>query len=820
MKRVLLCKFFIFSILINHFQYSFSQSFQTIYQLSDGGTPWSVKHSQFDRDIVYQTMPSFDISTLLLEDSINANNKNIPYRFGYNFFTNINLSSSGSWHNLSDGGRVWRLGIISPNALSINIAFKNTIIPEGGQLFIFNPRKTIILGSFSQKYFSNGELGSELIDGDTIIVEYYEPAQYIGQSNLEIFRVTHRYRDFKDFLTKAFGASGSCMNNVRCPSYVGYDQQIRSVVCLVSGGSEFCTGALVNNTCNDAKPYILTANHCGNSGFGSWVFRFNWESPNCSNPPSSPAFQSISGGTQRAAFTGSDMSLVEINSAVPSSYNAYWAGWDRSNTPPVNPYGIHHPSGDIKKISFSTGTATTATWGSPAATTWRTPTWTDGVTEPGSSGSPLFDANGRIVGQLYGGPSNCSYEGDPSNGFDYYGKFFTSWTGGGTNSTRLSNWLAPAGCGAAPTTLNGYDPNMVALDAQIYSILNPPSSMCSGSNITPVVILRNNGTTTLTSATISYTINGGSPVNFNWTGSLTTNSFTNVSLSPFSVGAGTHTIVVTVSNPNGGTDLNSSNNSQSLTFTVVNPTGLALPFTEGFESTTFPPTGWLNENPNNNTGNALWVRTTTASGFGNSTACAMIDQLSPASSTVGQVDNLVTPYLNLTTAGPNPQLTFSVANVRYNATYYDSLIVHITTDCGASWIRLASYGNNTGPSPLATAPDQTTAFVPNATQWATKTISLSSYASQPHVRIRFQLRSGWGQLTYIDDINISAAPTPPVASFNASSSTICSGNSITFTNTSTNATSYSWSFPGGSPSTSTATNPVVTYNTPGTYTVT
>jgi hypothetical protein len=523
--KILLIIFFLFPG-IYHSQFS------QIYQLSDGGTPWSVKFSQFDRDIPFVTMPGFDIEALKIEDSLNRFNKSIPYRFGYNYSANYNLNNSGYWQNTEDGGRVWRLGIVCPGAMSINLAFQYVSIPAGGKLFVMDARKNIILGAFDQKHVSpDYEFGTDLIDGDSIIVEYYEPAHAIGQSILEIYRITHRYRSLNEYFAKAFGDSGPCMNNVRCPAYAAYDNQIRSVVCLVSGGNGFCTGALVNNTCNDGKPYVLTANHCGSSGFGSWVFRFNWEAPGCSNPATSPSFQSISGGTQRAAFAGSDMSLVEINSAVPSNFNAYWAGWDRTNTPPVNPYGIHHPSGDIKKISFSTGTATTATWGSPSATTWRTPNWTDGVTEPGSSGSPLFNSAGQIVGQLYGGPSACAYENDPTNGFDYYGQFFVSWTGGGTNSTRLSNWLAPAACDAAPNTLNGYDPNMVALDAQLYSITNPTSSVCSGNNIIPTIILRNNGSTTLTSATISYTVNGGSPVNFNWTGSLPTGGVTTINLS-------------------------------------------------------------------------------------------------------------------------------------------------------------------------------------------------------------------------------------------------------------------------------------------------
>jgi hypothetical protein len=69
-----------------------------------------------------------------------------------------------------------------------------------------------------------------------------------------------------------------------------------------------------------------------------------------------------------------------------------------------------------------------------------------GVTEPGSSGSPLYDAAGRFIGQLHGGASACGATGD--NLSDIYGRFSVSWTGGGTNSTRLSNWLDAGNTGA------------------------------------------------------------------------------------------------------------------------------------------------------------------------------------------------------------------------------------------------------------------------------------------------------------------------------------------------------------------------------------
>lgn len=73
---------------------------------------------------------------------------------------------------------------------------------------------------------------------------------------------------------------------------------------------------------------------------------------------------------------------------------------------------------------------------------WDTP----GTTEGGSSGSPLYSPDGRVIGQLHGGLASCTTTGADHS--DYYGRVFTSWTGGGANASRLSNWLDPAASGA------------------------------------------------------------------------------------------------------------------------------------------------------------------------------------------------------------------------------------------------------------------------------------------------------------------------------------------------------------------------------------
>ena len=159
----------------------------------------------------------------------------------------------------------------------------------------------------------------------------------------------------------------------------------------------------------------------------------------------------------RAKNAGSDFCLLELNSVPPASYNVQYSGWDASDANTVSSVvGIHHPSGDLKKISFENDPVTQGNWG--GAQTWDVAQWDDGITEPGSSGSPLFDQNHRIIGQLYGGNSACS--GNVENGQgDSYGRFGVSWDAGATAATRLKEWLDPGNTGIL--VVDGYPEGFV-----------------------------------------------------------------------------------------------------------------------------------------------------------------------------------------------------------------------------------------------------------------------------------------------------------------------------------------------------------------------
>ncbi|MFN3694525.1 MAG: nidogen-like domain-containing protein, partial [Ignavibacterium sp.] len=230
---------------------------------------------------------------------------------------------------------------------------------------------------------------------------------------------------------------------------------------LTAGGSRLCSGVMVNNVRQDLTPYFLTANHCLISSPNTWIIMFNYQSPTCANI-NGPLNYTVSGTQTKANNSASDFALLLLNEAPPDSYQVHYAGWSAIDVPADSGVGIHHPSGDIKKISFSGQAYEHDTWsGTPPNSHWRVrwhPAGLRGVTEPGSSGSPIFDQNHRIVGQLHGGPSSCT----ASDKSDLYGKFSMSWNYGSTPSTRLKDWLDPDNTGTL--ILDGWDPTMGTSD--------------------------------------------------------------------------------------------------------------------------------------------------------------------------------------------------------------------------------------------------------------------------------------------------------------------------------------------------------------------
>lgn len=561
-------------------------------QQGDGGTikglEWLNSQEVTVNQLVFQAL---DIQKLQKEDWLNDSLGDGPWRFGVNYDTSIDVLEQGTWFQDENNNQTILLRIHAEQAKTINLIFSNLVIPEGNELYVYSLDGGFVLGKFTDNHVYQGTLGTELVPGEELVVEYRVPA-YHPHGEVEISSVVYGYRTANEFQLRVFGASGNCNMNVNCPDGAPYVDQRNSAVMLVAGTNNgFCSGALINNTEFDGKPYVLTADHCrlSNSNIPAWVFRFNWQSDGCANPSSAPTadtYQSLSGAELKAKYKHSDFLLVEItggleNGTVPEECNPYFAGWDRRDVFPERTFSIHHPSGDIKKISFddaqpSKMQVTIGGITSEPEGAWRVLWDRMTVTEGGSSGSPLFNQYGQIIGQLWGGQSGCHNAGS-SNAYDFYGRLYTSWKPAGSGiAEQLKHWLDPNNKGNE--AILGYDPYATPLDnnAAVLSIFGHDGEVC-GNGYTPYVELMNRGLNALTSMVLHYDYSNGDSGVISWTGNLSINETESVELPYFEVENGYNQVTVVLSEVNHGIDEDLEDNVLSSTF-IANPTGVDIEF--------------------------------------------------------------------------------------------------------------------------------------------------------------------------------------------------------------------------------------------------
>ncbi len=442
-------------------------------QLMQGGLPRAMENPGLLNTQSFAKVEALNVEALKQEDKMLDTIAGVPWRFGENIPVHVLPDKEGDWHKDLDGGRLWQYGIISPGALSINLVFHPYRLPPGAELFVYSSDGKEILGAFDHRNNQDdGYFATSLIFSDSVIVEYFEPAWVAFEGEFSIVQVTHGYRGVRTFADKAFGDSGYCNINVACDVALPYADQVRAVGLMLVGSDSFCTGSLINNTNNDGTPFFLSANHCYKDP-STVVIWFNWESETCENPEHSPPHQALSGAVDRARYvystfqkTGSDMWLLELNDLPPYEYDLFYSGWNRAEDASDidSVVAVHHPSGDVKKFSWSTDDLVVSGYG-PANpeydTHWKVTSWDAGTTtEGGSSGSPLLDNHGRIIGQLHGGLAACGNT-DP----DWYGRLAVSWEGGGDSQNRLKDWLDPDDTDAM--AVFGYQPEYHFIESSV-----------------------------------------------------------------------------------------------------------------------------------------------------------------------------------------------------------------------------------------------------------------------------------------------------------------------------------------------------------------
>jgi lysyl endopeptidase len=508
-----------------------------------------------------------DLEQLRAEDEIRDRSGQF-YRIGVAAFANASPDNSGLWKTMPNGDRMWQLRVKSPGAEALSFLF---------DVFVLNDNATFSVQDMNgvhrhrpmtrEDNLDHRQQNAALCFGDEFVLTLIEP---VGTRPSEILlgQVMYGYRSTGNPAFQKINESAACEVNVNC-SPVGneWQDEKRGVarILVVEGSQQgWCTGSLVNNTALNCRPYFLTALHCGvnatATNMNNWRFYFRYEAPTCTNPTTAGTLDDhfitgcvrIADSGDGGGTSGSDFLLVQLGSTAneattittlkSANFNAYWNGWDANNTTSNSGSSIHHPAGDIKKISTYSANLVNATWGGPAGTHWRV-VWTanangHGVTEGGSSGSPIFrgsTGNSLIMGTLTGGSSFCNAQSSP----DLYGKMSYHWTSNGTaNNRRLRPWLDAANTNAL--TLTG------------------SSDPCSAPTV-PVADFSANQTNVSPGTTVNFTdLTTGVPTSWSWsvspaTGWAYANGTTSATQNPqitFNT-VGQYTIALTATNAQG-----------------------------------------------------------------------------------------------------------------------------------------------------------------------------------------------------------------------------------------------------------------------------
>jgi hypothetical protein len=328
---------------------------------------------------------------------------------------------------LSNGHRAYSVLITSAGARGLRLHFESLSLPSNAVVYVFDPENPALSTPpiTSESLRESTDIWTDTLLTDRVAVQIQVPAEAsLESANLKIGEVSHV---FAAPLTEATAAQ--CYPNVACyPAYAQAASAVARIAFIASGNIYVCSGALVAG--NDSSHYFLTARHCVGSQSYASTLEFYWfyDAPGCqaAAPPLDSVIKTGGGADLLASGEPSDFTLLRLRHAPPG--NAYYLRWSTDAPRSAETLAcIHHPGGRQKAIDFGKLIGSDANfWGVR---------WSAGVTEDGSSGAPLLNSQGEIIGQMnagFNGPgSSCA---DPTAP-DQFGRFDVSFE-------SLRKWLA------------------------------------------------------------------------------------------------------------------------------------------------------------------------------------------------------------------------------------------------------------------------------------------------------------------------------------------------------------------------------------------
>lgn len=430
---------------------------------------WRLESKDSKINVYHQKIDNNTIENALEQDSKGK------YAVAINERKKIEKKDFSLSYILDNNDRIYQYRVVSNEIKGFMFTLKFTNIGQS-KIWFYNQDHSKFYGPFTKEDLQfDSTILSPIMSGNDWIIEVLEK-QNASSNHFFIDNISSFFRGVKS--SAGFGTSDDCMINVNCTESNNYKKVVSSTVKMVvtSGSvSYFCTGNIINNTKLDGTPFVLSANHCSlnssSSDYPNWIFIFSFEFPACANLSVEPVIKQLK-GCSLVAQSGndggdisSDFMLLKIKSSIPDAWNINFIGWDRSGSATSSGVCLHHPDGDVKKISTYNTAPTISSYGRFTANThfrvfWASTQSGKGVTQGGSSGSGLINSSGLLIGTLTGGGSNCI----DNSMSDFYGRFSMHWDKFGTNNVdRLKPWLDPLNLGV--TTLSTFSKSSVSISS-------------------------------------------------------------------------------------------------------------------------------------------------------------------------------------------------------------------------------------------------------------------------------------------------------------------------------------------------------------------
>ncbi|MBI4717701.1 MAG: proprotein convertase P-domain-containing protein [Planctomycetes bacterium] len=418
-------------------------------------------------------LPEVDGARLLAEDDADPDSQK-RLRVGVSQALAI-TAGDGAWTAPGNGDEEWGAVIVSEGAVGLRLHFTDVRLPPGTSLWVW--AEGAVDGAegpiSGMGPLGSGEFWTGILAGDAVRV-VYRASDPDARSVPLPFTIAEAVHVYRDFLAEPapLAAADPCHNDTTCyPAWADVRNSVARIVFVENGSGYLCTGQLLDAQNGDLTPYFLTANHCISSQpvaettVAYWFYQTDvcdGPAPTLNSRPISRFADLVSTGDLSVS---SDYSLLMIRGTLP--VGVYWSGWTAGTVPFGTPSAcIHHPLGNYKRISFGTR-------GQPVGDFWQV-VWTDGPTEPGSSGSGVWRADTQqLYGQLSGGPSTCT-----NVTYDEFGMFATAYgdiaghlTAGPDDSLEENDT-----CAEATPLAPGFIPGQVVKigDDDWYEVAAPP----------------------------------------------------------------------------------------------------------------------------------------------------------------------------------------------------------------------------------------------------------------------------------------------------------------------------------------------------------